>query len=103
MQRRIRLAAAALPAVPTVIESGIKNFEVVGCYGFLAPAGTPKDVSAKLSDAFRQVLAMPDNRSRVITHGADPAFVSADDFASYLAAELPRWADAVNASDAKGD
>ena len=32
----------ALPDVPTVMESGIKNFEVVGFYGFLAPAGTPK-------------------------------------------------------------
>jgi tripartite-type tricarboxylate transporter receptor subunit TctC len=43
----------ALPEVPTVIESGLKGFEVVGFYGFLAPAGTPKDVVAKLSDAFK--------------------------------------------------
>ena len=103
MQRLIRLAAAALPDVPTVIESGIKDFEVVGCYGFLAPAGTPKEVTARLSDALRQVLAMPDIRSRMITQGADPAFLGADDFARYLVAELPRWADAVRASGAKVD
>jgi tripartite-type tricarboxylate transporter receptor subunit TctC len=75
----------ALPDVPTVIEAGIKGFEVVGFYGFLAPAGTPKDVVAKLSDAFKQVLAMPDVRNRMITQGADPAFLGSDDFAKFLA------------------
>ena len=93
----------ALPDVPTVIETGIKNFEVVGFYGFLAPAGTPKDVVAKLSDAFKQVLAMPEVRNRMITQGADPAFLGADEFAKYLAAEMPRWADAVGKSGAKLD
>jgi len=93
----------ALPDVPTVIESGIKNFEVVGFYGFLAPAGTPKDVVAKLSDAFRQVMAMPDVRSRMLSQGADPAFLGADDFSRFLATEMPRWAEAVTKSGAKLD
>jgi tripartite-type tricarboxylate transporter receptor subunit TctC len=93
----------ALPDTPTVIESGIKDFEVVGFYGFLAPANLPKDVSAKLSDAFRQVLTNPDIRNRMIAQGADPAFLGADDFAKFLAAETPRWADAVKKSGAKMD
>ena len=93
----------ALPDVPTVMESGIKNFEVVGFYGFLAPAGTPKDVVVKLSDAFKQVLAMPDVRNRMLTQGADPAFLGAEDFAKFLASEMPRWADAVKKSGAKLD
>jgi len=93
----------ALPEVPTVIESGIKGFEVVGFYGFLAPAGTPKDVVAKLSDAFGQVMQMPDVRNRMVSQGADPAFLGSDDFAKFLAAEMPRWADAVKKSGAKVD
>jgi tripartite-type tricarboxylate transporter receptor subunit TctC len=93
----------ALPDIPTAIESGIKNFEVVGFYGFLAPAATPKDVVAKLSDAFKQVLAMPDIRNRMITQGADPAYLGSDDFAKFLAAEMPRWAEAVTKSGAKLD
>ncbi|MBL8371999.1 MAG: tripartite tricarboxylate transporter substrate binding protein [Burkholderiaceae bacterium] len=93
----------ALPDTPTVIESGLKGFEVVGFYGFLAPTGTPKEVVAKLSDAFRQVLTTPDIRNRMITQGADPAFLGADDFAKFLAAEMPRWADAVKKSGAKLD
>ena len=93
----------ALPEVPTVIESGIKGFEVVGFYGFLAPAGTPKGVVNKLSHAFGQVLQMPDVRNRMVSQGADPAFLGADDFAKFLAAEMPRWADAVKKSGAKLD
>ncbi|BEU97755.1 tripartite tricarboxylate transporter substrate binding protein [Acidovorax sp. DW039] len=93
----------ALPDVPTVIESGIKGFEVVGFYGFLAPAGTPKDVVNKLSDAFGQVLQMPEVRSRMVSQGADPAFLGADEFARFLAAEMPRWAEVVKKSGAKLD
>jgi len=93
----------ALPDTPTVIESGIAGFEVVGFYGFLAPAGLPKDVTAKLSDAFRQVLASPEVRNRMTTQGADPAFLGSEDFGKFLAAEMPRWADAVKKSGAKLD
>ena len=93
----------ALPDVPTVIESGIKGFEVVGFYGFLAPAGTPKDVVAKLSDAFKQVLTNPEVRDRMVSQGADPAFLGSEDFAKFLVTETPRWEKAVKASGAKMD
>ena len=93
----------ALPEVPTVIESGLKGFEVVGFYGFLAPAGTPKDVVAKLSDAFGQVMQSPEVKSRMVSQGADPAFLGSEDFAKFLASEMPRWAEAVKKSGAKLD
>jgi tripartite-type tricarboxylate transporter receptor subunit TctC len=93
----------ALPDTPTVIESGIKGFEVVGFYGFLAPAGLPKDVTAKLSDAFKQVMTSPDIRAKMVAQGADPAFLGSEDFAKFLAAEMPRWADAVKKSGARMD
>jgi tripartite-type tricarboxylate transporter receptor subunit TctC len=94
----------ALPDVPTVMETKMaKNFDVVGFYGFLAPAGTPKDVVAKLSDAFKTVLAMPEVRSRMVTQGADPAFLGPDEFAKFLTDETPKWASAVKASGARLD
>jgi tripartite-type tricarboxylate transporter receptor subunit TctC len=93
----------ALPDIPTVMETGLKDFEVVGFYGFLAPANLPKDVRDRLSDAFRQVLTSPEIRNRMIAQGADPAFLGAEDFAKYLAAETPRWAEAVRKSGAKMD
>ena len=93
----------ALPDIPTVIEAGLKGFEVVGFYGFFAPAATPKDVVARLSDAFRQVLASPEVRERMVSQGADPAFLGSEDFTRFLATETPRWDKAVKASGAKMD
>ena len=46
---------------------------------------------------------MPDVRNRMITQGADPAFLGSDDFAKFLAAEMPRWAEAVKKSGARLD
>ena len=93
----------ALPDIPTAIESGLKGFEVVGFYGFLAPAGSPKDTVAKLSDAFQQVITNPEVRSRMVTQGADPAFLGSEEFGKFLAEETPRWAAAVKASGSKLD
>jgi tripartite-type tricarboxylate transporter receptor subunit TctC len=93
----------ALPDIPTVMEAGIKDFEVVGFYGFLAPAGVPRDVTARLSDAFRQVLSNPDVKTRMVSQGADPAFLGSEEFGKYLASEMPRWADAVKKSGARLD
>ena len=93
----------ALPDVPTVMESGVKGFEVVGFYGFLAPAGLPKDVTVKLSDAFKQVMNNTDIKNRMVSQGADPAFLGSEEFAAFLAAETPRWAQAVKASGARMD
>ena len=93
----------ALPDIPTVIESGIKGFEVVGFYGFLAPAGTPKEVVAKLSDAFKQIMTNPEVLSRMVTQGADPAYMGSDEFGQFLALQTPLWAKAVAASGAKLD
>lgn len=89
--------------MPTAIESGLKGFEVVGFYGFLAPAGTPKEVVAKLSTAFGQVMQLPEVRGRMVEQGADPAFLGADEFSQFLAGEMPRWAEAVKASGTKMD
>lgn len=93
----------ALPEVPTAIESGLKGFEVVGFYGFLAPAGLPKEVTAKLSNAFQQVMSLPEVKSRMVEQGADPAFMGSEAFGKFLASETPRWAAAVKASGTKLD
>lgn len=98
-----RERSPALPEVPTLIESGLKDFEVVGFYGVLAPGGTPREVLARLSQAFQQTLDTPEIRSRMLQQGADPAFLAHDAFGSFLRAELPRWEKAVKASGAKLD
>ena len=98
-----RERSSALPEVPTAIESGLNDFEVVGFYGFMAPAGTPPEVVRVLSEAFKVVLSQPDLRARMTTQGADPAFLGAEDFSKYLRSELPRWASVVKKSGAQID
>ncbi len=93
----------ALPDTPTMIEAGIPGFEVVGFYGVLAPALTPRPVLDKLSAAFKAVLDNPEIRSRMVQQGADPAFLGHEDFSRFLAAEMPRWAQAVKTSGARLD
>ena len=89
---------AALPDTPTMAEAGVRNFEVVGFYGILAPAATPKDVVERLVGAFKQVLEDPAIRDRMVQQGADPAFLGSGDFQALLKVEMPRWAAAVAAS-----
>jgi tripartite-type tricarboxylate transporter receptor subunit TctC len=110
MQGRVRALAVtsrernpALPDVPTAMESGIKDFEVVGFYGFLAPIATPREVVQRLSEAFKQVLNTPEIRDKMIAQGANPAFLGFDDFHRFIAQEAPRWAQAVQRSGAKID
>lgn len=95
--------SAALPDIPTFTEAGIQGMEVVGFYGVLAPAGTPREVVARLSEAFRQVLSNPEVQKTMTTQGADPAFLNSEQFTRYLADELPRWARAVERSGTKLD
>jgi tripartite-type tricarboxylate transporter receptor subunit TctC len=93
----------ALPDTPTLIESGLKGFEVVGFYGVLAPAATPKPMVERLSAAFQAVLDSPDIRTRMISQGADPAFLDHTAFRSFLTAEMPRWAKVVKDSGTQLD
>ena len=93
----------ALPNTPTVIETGIANLEVVGFYGILAPKGTPSEVVNKLSQAFKETQENPEIQKKMIDQGADPAYLNADQFTKFLAAEMPRWANAVKQAGAKLD
>lgn len=93
----------ALPNTPTVLETGVANLEVVGFYGILAPKATPPDVVAKLSQAFKETLDSPEVQKKMLEQGADPAYLNADQFTKFLAAEMPRWAKAVKQAGAKLD
>ena len=93
----------ALPDVPTMSEAGVKNFEVVGFYGILAPVATPKEVVAKLAQAFKEALESPEIRTRMIAQGADPAHLGPEAFAAALKVENERWSKAVKAAGVKLD
>ena len=92
-----------LPNVPTINESGYKGFDAVTWFGLLAPAGTPKDVIARLNAEFNKALQQPELRKKLGDEGADPAGGTPEQFAALIKDEIPRWGKVVKESGAKID
>lgn len=83
---------ASLPDVPTLAESGFKDFEVLEWNGFFVPKGTPKDVVARLNKEIKAAIKDPATRKRLESLGLDPVGSSQEEFSSFLKAEMARWA-----------
>lgn len=79
---------SALPNVPTIAEQGFPNFSYYFWLGVFAPAGTPKNVINKLSDALHQALANKDLSQRLRSEGSEPLIMSPAQFSDYLKLEL---------------
>jgi tripartite-type tricarboxylate transporter receptor subunit TctC len=88
------------PEIPTIAEAGLPGFEVTSWYGVLAPAGTPREITNRLSREIAKSLSTPDMRQRFADLGATPVGNTPEEFAAFHAAELPRVAELVRLSDA---
>ncbi|MDM0107018.1 tripartite tricarboxylate transporter substrate binding protein [Variovorax sp. J22R24] len=82
----------ALPDVPTVMESGFKNFEVVEWNGFFVPAATPPAVIERLSAAVRDATHQPETRRRLLSMGIEPVGNTPKEFGAFLQSQIARWA-----------
>jgi len=82
---------SALPNVPTLAESGVPNYEASTYLGILAPAGTPREVVARLNGALRKVVETPAVQERFRGLGADPGASTPDAFARMIRDELAKW------------
>ena len=79
------------PEIPTVAESGFKDYAIATWYGFLGPAGLPPELIARLQRDVSRIVNQPDNRERLINMGVDIIANSPDEFAAYLRAEIARY------------
>ena len=86
-----RERAAALPQVPTVGEAGIRNYEVVGWFGIMAPAATPPAIVTLLSGEIAKAMAAPAIRDRALEDGATPVGSTPEEFERFLRAEIDKW------------
>ncbi len=94
---------AILPDIATVDELGLKGFDATTWHGLVAPAGTPKDVTDKLSRAIVTALNDPAVRKSLGDLGVDIVGNSPAEFAAYIKAEIPKWTAVVKASGAQVD
>ena len=95
-------ASPALPGVPP-LSSTLKGFAIDTWWGLVAPAGTPKDVIAKLNKAFVAALNAPETQTRFATLLAEPVPTTADQFGAFMQQELKKYEGVVKASGAKVD
>jgi tripartite-type tricarboxylate transporter receptor subunit TctC len=93
---------AILPDVPAANES-LPGFEAVNWYGMLVPAGTPREVIARLQREIARVLEMPDIREKLIAQGTDPVGSSPEAFALFMKSEAVKWARVIKDANIKPD
>ena len=95
--------STVLPEVPTVAESGMPGYESTTWYGFLGPAGLPREVVTKLNAAIVSAVAGKDLRERYIALGAEPETSTPEAFATLIRNDIPAWAKDVKAAQAKAE
>lgn len=90
-----RTRSAALPDVPTVIEQGIRDFEVIGWFGVLAPAGTPAAVVERLNRELNAALQQPELRERLSGLGLESGGGTPAEFQKLIASDTQRYGEAI--------
>jgi len=92
-----------LPDVPTIAELGYPDYESLSWYGFVAPAGTPADIIARLNAEMSKALKQPRLIKALKAQGAEILGGSPEQFGAFIAAEIARWAPLVKAAGAQVD
>ena len=95
--------SAALPDVPTMIESGLPGFEATSWYCVVAPAGTPKAIIDRLNAEIVKALNTPEMRQRLADDGAEVESSTPAELARFVHTEIAKWAKAVKDSGARID
>jgi tripartite-type tricarboxylate transporter receptor subunit TctC len=80
----------SIPALPTIAESGLPGYEASSWYGVLAPAGTPREIVARLNAELVKALAQPEVRTSLLAEGAEPIGGTPEQFAAHIRYEKER-------------
>ena len=85
--------AAAFPDLPTVAEAGVPGFEIAPWAGYIAPAGVPKPIVARLNAELNKSLTAPAVRDRLIEMGLEPRGSTPEEFNEFIRKEVSKWSD----------
>ena len=98
-----RTRSSALPDVPTAIEQGIRNFEVIGWFGLMAPAGTPLATVSRLNREINTLLKLPDIREKLAGLGLETDGGTPEDFQKLIENDTQRYGEAIRRMGIKVD
>jgi tripartite-type tricarboxylate transporter receptor subunit TctC len=91
------------PNVPTLAESGYKDFEATSWIGFLAPGGTPRPIIDRYHKELVKILQSPEINDKLRDMEFEVIASSPEQFASWIRAEIPRWGTVIKATGAKAE
>ncbi len=91
------------PDLPTVAELGFPGFEVIGWFGWLAPARTPEPIIARLNNDIVKVLRGGETQDRLVALGCEPVGNASREFAAFVSAERDKWARVIRQAGIKLD
>ncbi len=93
----------AMPDLPTIAETGVKGYEAGSWYGLSAPAGTSKEIIARLHAETIKVMALPDVKDRLANAGFEVVTSNPEQFAAFTRSEIQKWGKIVKATGLKAD
>ena len=93
--------SALLPEIPTLAEAGMPEFNTNTWFGMFAPAGTPKDIVARIHDDVMAALQSADLKERFASVGAEPVGGTSDQFTARILSDTHRWAQVIKAARVK--
>jgi len=91
------------PEIPTIAEAGGPALIIGSFYGLLAPAGTPRDIIAKLRAEVVKALSTPELRDRYVSTGLDPVGNSPEQFTAEIRDDIARWGRVARAANVRAD
>jgi len=80
-----------LPDLPTIMESGVPDYDLSGWNALFAPAGTPRDIVERLNAEITKVVQLPEVRNRLTDLGAEPGPMKPVEFAAWVQSEVNMW------------
>lgn len=94
---------ANAPNIPTMIESGYPDFVATSWIGFLAPAGTPKNIIDRYNKEIVKILHTPDVRDKLKDMEFEVVATSPEQFSAWIRSEIPRWGKVIKDTGTKAN
>jgi tripartite-type tricarboxylate transporter receptor subunit TctC len=91
------------PELPTIAEAGVPGYEAGSWYGLVAPAGTPKDIIARLNTEAAKALKLPDVKKIYDNAGLEIVLSTPEEYEAFTRTEVAKWGKVVKSVGLKAD